>query len=196
MGARLKDEAVLKTPFLAALDAVGNSASKEQLLLIRKALVAKVPLIDLFGQLSTGEQVVREAEIDHVARDWFHEKTGWWPEWVPEKAMREGLIRSIDLAIKYGEKGETGRPLPVDYWWVRDTGAFRFVSVISKQQQTVLLLTPSAPGRARPRARTKKSARPRARTKKSARPRARTKKSARPGAPRAKKSARARTTAR
>jgi hypothetical protein len=156
MGARIRDEAVLKTPFLGALDAIGNSASKEELRLIRAALASKVPLIELFGRFSTGEQTVRSAEINHVGKDWFHAKTGWWPEWVPEKAMREGLIRAIDLSIKYGEKGKMGRPLPVDYWWVRDSGTFRLVSLISKQQQTVLLLTPSAPN-ARPRAKATKT---------------------------------------
>ena len=137
---------VAKTPFLVALERVGNTSSKQELLQIRALLESGMSLIAIFQSLPQGHQHgVEEQEISHVAQDWFDSKTGWWTHSGPEHVMREGLIKSIDISIEYGESGEDGKPFPVDYWWVQDTGAFRFVSKISAQQQTVFLLTPTAP---------------------------------------------------
>jgi hypothetical protein len=137
---------VAKTPFLVALERVGNTSSKQELLQIRALLESGMSLIAIFQSLPQGQQHgVEDKEIEHVAHDWFDSKTGWWTRSGPEQVMREGLIKSIDFSIEYGESGEDGKPFPVDYWWVQDTGAFRFVSKISAQQQTVFLLTPTAP---------------------------------------------------
>jgi hypothetical protein len=159
---------VEKTAFLIALERVGNTSSKQELLHIRALLEAGMPLIQLFRSLPQGGgDAVEESEIEHVARDWFDPETGWWAESGPENVMRAGLIQSIDLSLEYGEPGENGKPFPVDYWWVKETGAFRFVSKISPQQQTVFLLTPTAPSpyeadgtrtRAKPKKAAKKSA--------------------------------------
>ncbi len=159
---------VEKTAFLIALERVGNTSSKQELLHIRALLEAGMPLIQLFRSLPQGGGApVEESEIEHVARDWFDPKTGWWAKSAPENVMRAGLIQSIDLSLEYGEPGEDGKPFPVDYWWVKDAGAFRFISKISRQQQTVFLLTPTAPSPdeadgARTRARPRKAAKKRA----------------------------------
>jgi hypothetical protein len=137
---------VEKTHFLAALERVGNTASKQELLQVRALLESGMSLIAIFQSLHQGQQHgVEEEEISHVARDWFDPKTGWWSHSGPEQVMRAGLIQSIDLSIEHGGAGEDGKPFPVDYWWVKDSGAFRFISKISPQQQTVFLLTPTAP---------------------------------------------------
>jgi hypothetical protein len=145
---------VAKTPFLVALERVGNTSSKQELLQIRALLESGVSLIAIFQSLPQGQQHgVEDQEIEHVAHDWFDPKTGWWTRSGPEQVMREGLIKSIDFSIEYGESGEDGKPFPVDYWWVQETGAFRFISKISAQQQTVFLLTPTPPRRGAPAAR-------------------------------------------
>ena len=146
MSARTQLGPVEKTAFLTALERVGNTSSKEQLSQIRALLASGQPLLQIFETLHPQQSHgVEEEEMTHVGRDWFHPTKGWWTKARPEQVMREGLIRSIDLSLQYGEPGADGKPFPVDYWWVNEAGAFRFISKISAQQQTVFLLTPTAP---------------------------------------------------
>jgi len=180
---------VAKTAFLVALERVGNTSSKQELLQIRALLESGMSLIAIFQSLPQGHQHgVEEEEISHVTKDWFDPKTGWWAHSGPEHVMREGLIKSIDMSIEYGEAGEDGKPFPVDYWWVQDTGAFRFVSKISAQQQTVFLLTPTAPRPGAPA--TRRPARAKAKKVKKKAPAKAAKKAARKTTKKAKKAKR------
>jgi hypothetical protein len=191
MSARTLLGPVEKTDFLIALERVGNTSSKQELLQIRGLLESGMSLIAIFNTLHAGLQHgVEEVEIAHVGRDWFDPKTGWWTQDNPQQVMREGLIRSIDLSIQFGEPGDTGKPFPVDYWWVQDAGPFRFISKISPQQQTVFLLTPTAP---RPdAARTRAPARAKARKTAKKAPKKVAKKAAKKSAKKARKKAKRR----
>jgi hypothetical protein len=148
MGARyfsqLRKLLIIKTDFLAALEQLGNQASLQQLELMGAALKQGFPLRQLMDRFMQGHPGVKKGEVAHVFRDWFDADTGWWKEFAPEKKMREGMLRSIELRTQ-NARGD--RPLPVSYWWSPTAERFAFVPLLSEHQLTVILLTPPTPTR-------------------------------------------------
>ncbi|HEY2735415.1 MAG TPA: hypothetical protein VGI70_15565 [Polyangiales bacterium] len=133
----------LKTSFLSALDAIGNSASVEQLEQIAKSLAGGSPFVDLLEGLTQGDHGVPRDEVDHVSRDWFHPTDGWWRSHSPERVVRDGLIEAIRIQVD--KRDASGRPLPVAYWWLPNEKKFAFVPLLGKGQLTVVITTPAIP---------------------------------------------------
>ncbi|HLK37704.1 MAG TPA: hypothetical protein VKU41_13180 [Polyangiaceae bacterium] len=134
---------VLKTPFLLALDRIGNTATRQSLLSIQKLLRSGESLMQVYAQLAPSRAAVSVTERDHVASDWFGNKKGAWRAWQgSEDVLRQGIIQAISLQTK-----KRGKPLPVDYWWVRDAPPFRVLPFLSSDARTVtvLLLTAQTP---------------------------------------------------
>jgi hypothetical protein len=135
---------VAKTAFLLALDRIGNNATRQDLLSMKKALQSGVPLLDLYRSSAPSKTAVSSDEFNHVARDWFGNKKGAWSGWQgSEEILRKGIVEAITLQTK-----KRGKPLPVDYWWVHEAGPFRVLPFLSNlgRTVTVLLLTPRTPG--------------------------------------------------
>ena len=75
-------------------------------------------------------------EKKHIEDDWFGEYDGWWPRQQPAEIIcRLGMIQAIGLAN--GKK--------MDTYWVCGVSDFQFTSLVSDQQLTVLVFTPTVP---------------------------------------------------
>jgi hypothetical protein len=77
---------------------------------------------------------VTEAEAAFLRRTWYN-PNGWWPDHQPiEPIVRQGLIKSIELAME--------RHLPIDSYWVSGSEQFQVIVACSPHQVTRLILTP------------------------------------------------------
>ena len=138
----IKEQFIIKTDFLNAIEEIANRSSIEDLRKIGEALKEGVSFNDLLEVWSQGAHQVSKKELDHVARDWFDPKTGWWRKLKPAEKMRDGLLTAIQLRT---ENARNGRPLPVAYFWSPNATTFQFVPLLSEHQLTVVLLTPPEP---------------------------------------------------
>jgi hypothetical protein len=78
---------------------------------------------------------VTEAEAAFLRRTWYN-PNGWWRDHQPiEPIVRQGLIKSIELAIE--------RNLPIDSYWVSGGDQLQVIVTCSNYQVTRLILTPS-----------------------------------------------------
>lgn len=135
-----------KTPYLKAIDKLLNKANKKRLRDIQQQLLSTKNLGELIVVLTKGKHGIGEEELKHVATDWLDPGRGWWRDQSPDQKLRDGFSQTIDLMIEHGKKGERGRPVGVDVWWIANSGAFEVVNLLSKHQVTVLLRSPFVPG--------------------------------------------------
>jgi hypothetical protein len=77
-----------------------------------------------------------ESEARHLRDKWYGPH-GWLPQDPPiEEEIRKGLIRAIQKA--------SDENLPIDSWWIAVGNHFEVFEVVSKQQVTRIILTPTA----------------------------------------------------
>jgi hypothetical protein len=77
---------------------------------------------------------VTAAEAAVLRRTWYN-PNGWWPDHQPiEPIVRQGLIKSIELAME--------RSLPIDSYWVCGGDQVQVIVTCSNYQVTRLILTP------------------------------------------------------
>jgi hypothetical protein len=96
----------------------------------------------LFSPLSL-EPARTPANIQYLRR-WFDESSpdALFPEFQPVAPIfAMGVLKAIDESLK----GQL-QPLPIDAWWVLDHRVFEVVTLVSKQQVTMLVATPRPSG--------------------------------------------------
>ena len=87
------------------------------------------PLIEL--GLAHGYVDPKPGERDHLARDWFDVRDGWWKNMPAiEPVLRAAFIRAGRLALE--------AKLPVDAYWIR--GGDRFEVAMGKSDSAIVLL--------------------------------------------------------
>lgn len=81
------------------------------------------------------EQVKKIAA--YLKECWFNEKTGWWPSFQPIAPIyAEGLLKTLNASLK------PKQPLPIDSYWIIGHSRVELLTLISKQQVTLLIATP------------------------------------------------------
>jgi uncharacterized membrane protein len=89
----------------------------------------EVSLLELGVEYGYVDQ--RPEERDHLARDWFDARQGWWRSVGPiEPALRAAFIRAGHLALE--------TKLPVDSYWIR--GGERFEVALGKTDRAIVML--------------------------------------------------------
>ncbi len=81
---------------------------------------------------------------EHLGTYWFNEQTGWWRDVQPIAPIYAvGLLKTIDESLR----GKS-RPLPIDSYWIIGYRAVELMTLESKSQVTLLIVTPEPGNRA------------------------------------------------
>lgn len=83
------------------------------------------------------------AQITRYLQDsWFNEATGWWPAFQPiEPIYALGLIQGLRESLSVSSP----QPLPIDSYWIIGHDKVELINLVSKQQVTLLIATPTPP---------------------------------------------------
>jgi hypothetical protein len=88
---------------------------------------------------------LRPQDEAHLKNHWFNVYSGWWPTQQPiEIVLRHGLIQAITLAGD-GKDSFNKKVTPMSCYWVCGVPQFQVISLCTKKQVTVQIMTPEPP---------------------------------------------------
>ncbi|HXG04805.1 MAG TPA: hypothetical protein VNO23_15495 [Candidatus Binatia bacterium] len=94
----------------------------------------------LFTDFYRADQIARIAT--HLRSHWFDQETGWWPPFQPIAPIYAlGLLRTLNASLASKEPS----PLPIDSYWVIGHGQVDMLTLVSRRQVTLLVMTPPPP---------------------------------------------------
>ena len=147
------------------LDEVSKGdAARQRLTALRGAIAALQPsyngLAEAFDQhllsLMIDNAAQRAAVVDHLKRFWFDadSATPFFAEHPVPRIYGEGVLKTLDLALG----GKDGKVVPINSWWILDTGTFRMLNLVDIDNNgvtisdtvTLLILTPRPMDHGRP----------------------------------------------
>jgi hypothetical protein len=132
-----------------------GDGARQRISNLRNAIAALQPsyngLAEAFDQhllsLVINNAGQRAAIVDHLKRFWFDadSATPFFSEHPVPRIYGEGTLKTLDLSLA----GKDGKAVPINSWWILDTGTFRILNLAEEQNGatvsenvTMLILTP------------------------------------------------------